>query len=354
MRWALPYWASIFAKKERSVVGGVAGQHLVGERKAVRRHHQRDDHLRAIGALIAAVAVPALVGLVLLRIGFKIGARQVVEQDIEARAEQILPALSQVREQRPLVLEELVQAAIEGILLDQRKILAEQIPHGALLEPQPMQPPFASRIDQPVAHQGLQDMAPARAFARIGQASRKEAVELQLLIEVAGEPAGSPLPRPMQLHRREPHTHTMTLGVAGYGPIGRKQGQLPGLSGLLIKGFDHSAPSFMLAVIDLAKIKNLPLHHLAAGAALALDNAPITVLLAVLEASVRAQIHDESSLHQCNSLKRYLVSTTADFQKINLEKTRFYTRLILENRPFPTPVEKVGLRARRAWRASVD
>ncbi len=97
-------------------------------------------------------------------------------------------------------------------------------------------------IDEPVADQRLEDVPPARPFARIGQTRRPEAVEFQLFIELAGEPARAPLPRPMQLH---------------------------------------------------AEIEHLPLHHLAAGAALAFDNAPVTVLLAVLEASIRSQIHDE-------------------------------------------------------------
>ena len=40
-----------------------------------------------------------LVGFVGGRIGLEIGARQVVEQNVEPRAEQVLPALPQVIEQ---------------------------------------------------------------------------------------------------------------------------------------------------------------------------------------------------------------------------------------------------------------
>src|SRR5271166_13651 len=55
-----------------------------------------------------------------------------------------------MREQRRFVLDKLVEATIERVLLDQRKIFAEQIAHGALLEPQPVQTPFAAWIDEPV------------------------------------------------------------------------------------------------------------------------------------------------------------------------------------------------------------
>ena len=76
-------------------------------------------------------------------------------------------------------------------------------------------------------------------MARIGQTSRPEAVEFQLLIELAGEPAGAPLPRPMQLHGPEPDLHAMALGMIGQRPIGGEQGQLGGLLRPLVEGLDH-------------------------------------------------------------------------------------------------------------------
>ena len=74
--------------------------------------------------------MPALVAIVARRIGFEVRAGQVVEKDVEAGAEQILPAPTQMREQRRFVLDKLVEATIERVLLDQRKIFAEQIAHG--------------------------------------------------------------------------------------------------------------------------------------------------------------------------------------------------------------------------------
>ena len=111
----------------------------------------------------------ALIAIVARRIGFEIRAGQVVEKDIETRAEQILPAPAQVREQRRFVLDELVEATIESVLLDQRKIFAEQIAHGALLEPQPVQAPLAARIDEPVADQRLENVPPAGPSRKTGR-----------------------------------------------------------------------------------------------------------------------------------------------------------------------------------------
>src|SRR5208337_1516638 len=277
------------------------------------------------------------------RIGFEVRAGQVVEKDVEAGAEQILPAPTQMREQRRFVLDKLVEAPIERVLLDQRKIFAEQIAHSALLEPQPVQTPFAAWIDEPVADQRLKDVAPAGPFARIGQTSRPEAVECQLLIELAGEPARAPLPRPMQLHGPEPDLHAMALGVFGQRPIGGKKGQLGGLLRPFVERLGRPAPSLLLAVVDFAEIEHLALHHLAAGAALTLDNAPVAVLLAVLEASIRAQIHRETNLRQTIPLKRYLVSTTGEFRNRIVEPTRFSPPPNPKIHRLPAPVEKVGL-----------
>jgi hypothetical protein len=154
-----------------------------------------------------------------------------------------------------------------------------------------MQPPFAAGIDQPIAHQRLQDVLPAGALARVRQQRRKEPVQLQLLIEMTGEPARAPLARAMQLHRLKTHLHPISLRVFGNRAIGRKQSELPVPACPFIKGFDLTTPGLMLAVIDLAEIQHLALHHPAAGAALALDNVPIAMLFTVFETSVEAQKH---------------------------------------------------------------
>ena len=106
----------------------------------------------------------ALVVFVVRRCRLKIGAGQIIKQHFETGPEQILPALAQMIEQRRLVLQQLVEATVESILLHQRIIGAQQIRHRALLEPQPVQAPLAAGIYQPVAHQRLQDVPPLRPF----------------------------------------------------------------------------------------------------------------------------------------------------------------------------------------------
>ena len=74
--------------------------------------------------------------------------------------------------------------------------------------------------------------------------------------------------------------------------IGQEQHLLRMPLGFLIEGVDHPAPRLALAVVDLVGVQHRSLHHVAVGAALALDDAPIAMLLAVLQPSSGAQEHD--------------------------------------------------------------
>ena len=92
----------------------------------------------------------------------------------------------------------------------------------------------------------------------------------------------------MKLHRIEANLHAMTAGVIGDIAVGREQRQLRVSPRVFVERFDHATPGFALTIVDLAEIKHRPLHHLATGAALVLDDAPIAMLFAVFEASVGA------------------------------------------------------------------
>jgi hypothetical protein len=60
----------------------------------------------------------------------------------------VLQEAKQIR----LVRQQFVEAAIQSVLGGDSKVLAQQIAHCGLPEPLPMQPPFAARIDQPIAN----------------------------------------------------------------------------------------------------------------------------------------------------------------------------------------------------------
>src|ERR1700719_5005043 len=106
-----------------------------------------------------------------------------------------------------LLLEHLIQTSIQRVLFYQRKIFIQQISHRALFKPLPMQPPFAARINESIADQGLQNMPPACSLPTVGQTVGPELIEPQLLVQFTGQPTGSPLSRPEQFHLLEPELH---------------------------------------------------------------------------------------------------------------------------------------------------
>jgi hypothetical protein len=101
------------------------------------------------------------------------------------------------------------------------------------------------------------------------------------------------LPRPVQLHRLEPHLHAISFGVLGHTAVSREQSKLSESLIVFVQRLNDATPSRVLAVIDFAEIQHWPLHHLAASTALALHNAPVTVLFAVLNSSCESQVHDD-------------------------------------------------------------
>ncbi len=194
--------------------------------------------------MIAAVTMPALVAFrQLCGVDLEIGAGQIIEQHIEAGVEQVAPASDQVREQRVLVLEQPVVTGIELVRLGQTKIAAQQVDHGTVAKPCAMQLPFAARGDQPIGHQNLEDLVPARPFAARRQALGPEPVQLQFAPQLTREPARSPLPRPPQTERRETKSHHPSVIAQRFAAVLREQRQRARHAGSGVEHLDRLTPN---------------------------------------------------------------------------------------------------------------
>lgn len=185
--------------------------------------------------------------------------------------------------------QQFVQATIEIVFLRQTEILLQQIGHGAVAIPVPMQPPLAARIDQPIAHQGLQDVPPIGSLSRIGQSLFPELFQMQLLPEPAGHPAGTPLPRTAQHELIEFDLHPIVQSVRRNAALGRIERQFRRLLARRVEDLDHLRPGGVLAVIDLPQVEHVSLHPTAPGATHFLSDAPIAVIFAVFESVVAVQ-----------------------------------------------------------------
>ena len=218
-----PYWSSIFSRKirQRRLVAGVARHHLVGQRKTLRGDDQRDHHLHAVRALVPAVAELALARK--RRVAFEITGCQIVKQDVEAGVEQRFPAFPQKREQRALVRQQLVQAAIQHIVGDDPHRTAQQVPHRAVLVPVPVQAPLAARIDQLVAHLRLQDVQPARALPAHRQPRTPEPIQLQAIPKRQRQPASPPLARAVQTEILDVDANRLAIQLRCFPIVGKQR-----------------------------------------------------------------------------------------------------------------------------------
>src|SRR4051812_15438904 len=88
----------------------------------------------------------------------------------------------------------------------------------------------------------------------------------------------------------------LVIGGGGLDRLRPKQRQRPWPPGILVKDFDRLAPSLGLRGIDLAQIQDLALQHPAIAEALALDDVPVGMRLAVLLSLGSPQEHDGGSL----------------------------------------------------------
>src|SRR5271170_247746 len=106
--------------------------------------------------------------------------------------------------------------------------------------------------------------------------------------------------------------------------------------------FDLATPRFALPIFDLAQIQNRTLHHTTTCTASAFDNAPVTVLLAVLPSPCESQVHGPRFYAQAKSRKEGRSSLHAFPPHRPLKRFRF--SFCRQNSKIRAPVGKVGLK----------
>ena len=93
----------------------VAGKHLIAQREAIEGHHKGDADLLAVRPVIARIAALRL--RIARRLAFEIGAGHVIEQHLVLHREQLAAATCQVRFQRGLVRKQVIEAAVQPVLV---------------------------------------------------------------------------------------------------------------------------------------------------------------------------------------------------------------------------------------------
>ena len=99
---------------------------------------------------------------------------------------------------------------------------------------------------------------------------------------MTSQPTRPPLPRSMKLQLIEPDLDDFTCKLRRRAIRGEK-GHLPTLSFVTLNNINRLTPGGLLAIIDLAEIKNLSLNNAVVRCALVLNNAPVAVFFAIFE-----------------------------------------------------------------------
>ena len=219
----------------------------------------------------------------------EVGAGQVVEQHLELRAEQVAPAGAQMGEERVLVFEQSIQAAIERVVLGEAFVGTEQVGTGGGGKPVPVQPPFAPGRKQAIEREQAQDFLPVGAFAAAAQARGEEGVQVKFAPELIAQPARAPGTGTAEPELGELPLHGGRVGGGRRAVVGEKRA-LAGPAVVLVKDVDGLLPGGALGVVDLAQIEDVTLHDAAPQAA-ALDDGPGAMLFAVLLALAALEKH---------------------------------------------------------------
>src|SRR5580704_1534014 len=123
-----------------------------------------------------------------------------------------------MHEQLLFMFQHSIQTPVQPVFFRYGKILSQQYVHRALIEPLPVHPKFATRIDQPIDHQQFQHLRPSYAFSSLRQLLDPEPIHLQLSPQLAPQPAVAVWSRSLQLHLAELHLHAVDR-VGGNRPV---------------------------------------------------------------------------------------------------------------------------------------
>jgi hypothetical protein len=263
-------------------VVGVAGEQLVAQGKSVEGHDERDAHLLAVGPMITGIAALGL--RVRPGLAFEVCARDIVEQHLVLHRKQLAAALRQMRFKLGLVREQVIEPAIEAILVDCFVPELQQIAERRAPVPVLGNVQLARRLAQSRCYQHRRHLRPADAFS-----ARRQEPLAQLL-----------QPRPTPQRQRQIHVAEPTRALDANALQTHRDGQIfatvPKELGLLGRADEPMRQRPRLnapTLIELAKMRHRLLDDTPSNAHAA-HQPPIAMNLPVLPASRVTQIHASS------------------------------------------------------------
>ena len=271
---------------ERGHIGTVAVKCFVAEGEAVDIDDHGQDDLQAIGPMIATIAAPH--HRILRRGAFHVTAREVVQQDVELRREQLAVARREMALECGLLRQQVIQRAIEPGVIDRALGNMQQIVERRRRIPPLFNGQLASGRAESIDREDRGDARPRHVGGDRIQPRLEELVQPQLPPERQAEQRGPQLPRPLQ-----PDTVDQDVGdlrvISGRREVRGKQFQLVPFAGV-VEDLDRLQPPRLRRVIQLAEMTQRPLPR-SIRRAHRFDERPIGVPLAIFVTVMRTQKH---------------------------------------------------------------
>ena len=171
----------------------VAGKDFITQRHSASRHHQSDAHLPAVAAVVSRIA--ALSQRVAFRLTFEVSACDIVHQQVVFEIEQIAKPILQMRFQSVLVRQQLIERAVQPIVVHTFFAHAKQVGPRRFRIPLFGGEQFAGGFEQPGNDQNQRTHIPADQLATFGNRVAQKSVELQRTNQVQSDPRSARLPQ---------------------------------------------------------------------------------------------------------------------------------------------------------------
>ena len=156
-------------------------------------HSALDSSWVGIGISSMIAAIPATHHRILERRTFDVTAREIVQQDVKLRREQLAVARGEMALQRRLVRQEVIEGAIQPAVVDRPVWNVQQIVERRRRIPPLFNRQLAPGRAEPVDREDRDDARPRDVSGRIVQAGGEERVQSQLVPERPARAVRAPI-----------------------------------------------------------------------------------------------------------------------------------------------------------------
>lgn len=205
------YQLAAFGTTESGRVVPISGEHFVAQRQAATRYHQANAHLFAVGAVIPRVT--ALGQGIGIGLPLEVRAGHVIQQQVVLDREQFAEPLLEKRLQCRLVRQQLVESAIQAVVVHFIDRHAQQVAQCAVAVKVLGDLQFTRRFAEPRDDQDERRQRPRNVFLPQRHRTPQKLVQSQTLHQFQRQPRAAKLAAVFNPHTRAVDLDEPRLGL---------------------------------------------------------------------------------------------------------------------------------------------